>query len=273
MDTITLPNQSAGPVRQPRGGGASAATFTTRQVCFLSILLLVGFGAVYRLVASRLEGLTGKPVQLPLKLETIPSTIGLWRGEDHALDAKVQEIAGTDDYLNRLYTNVQTDESAFVYVAYTGRPRTMLGHRPQVCMPGAGWVHDSTERSVMVSRSGKEVPCLLHRFHWPSGDRSERVVLNFYVVNGQLTDDESVFSGMGWRTPNIAGDPARYVAQVQVSSHLETCVRSVGRDLTDIILDYLPDEDGQVRAAALDSPLADDTVNSPALEEPAERWP
>jgi len=73
------------------------------------------------------------------------------------------------------------------------------------------------------------------------------LILNFYIVNGQLTDDESVFSGVGWRTPNIAGDPARYVAQVQFSSVLENSARSAVLDFTDLILDYFPDENGKVR--------------------------
>jgi hypothetical protein len=77
----------------------------------------------------------------------------------------------------------------------------------------------------------------------------EIVVLNFYVLNGRLTRDERGFSGVGWRRPNIDGDPARYVAQVQISSVLENSVRTVAKNLTDRILDFLPDENGRVRAA------------------------
>ena len=72
--------------------------------------------------------------------------------------------------------------------------------------------------------------------------------LNYYIVNGQLTDDESVFSGLGWRTPNIEGDPARYVAQVQISSLQEMTVRSAAKDFTDLVLGYFPEENGKVKA-------------------------
>jgi len=75
------------------------------------------------------------------------------------------------------------------------------------------------------------------------------VVLNFYIVNGQLTSDESVFSGVGWRTPNIGGDPARYVAQVQISSVLENSIRTAAKEIADVILDFLADKDGKVKAA------------------------
>jgi hypothetical protein len=74
-------------------------------------------------------------------------------------------------------------------------------------------------------------------------------VLNFYILNGQITNDENYFSGPFGRRPNIAGDPTRYVVQVQISSVLENSIRTVAKDMTDLILDYLPDENGKVRAA------------------------
>jgi hypothetical protein len=76
----------------------------------------------------------------------------------------------------------------------------------------------------------------------------EIVVLNYYILNGQITSDERNFSGVGWRTPNIAGDPARYVAQVQISSVLENSVRMAAMDMADLIMDYFPDKNGRVRA-------------------------
>ena len=83
----------------------------------------------------------------------------------------------------------------------------------------------------------------------PAPGYEERVVLNFYIVNGQLTNDETSFSGVGWRTPNIEGDPARYVAQVQISSVLENSVRAATEDLTELVLDFFPDKNGKVQSA------------------------
>ncbi|MFH1717496.1 MAG: hypothetical protein ABIF19_09120, partial [Planctomycetota bacterium] len=65
---------------------------------------------------------------------------------------------------------------------------------------------------------------------------------------GRITSDERVFSGVGWRTPNIEGDPARYVAQVQVSSRLENSVRAAAKEMAELILDFFPDSSGRVRA-------------------------
>jgi hypothetical protein len=77
------------------------------------------------------------------------------------------------------------------------------------------------------------------------------VVLNFYILNGQLTTNENEFSGLLGRRPNIAGNPARYVAQVQISSVLENSIRNIATDIMDLVLDYLPDETGEVKTAKI----------------------
>ncbi len=210
-------------------------------VLSLSLVLLILFGTAYRILASRLKVVVETAIELPVPLRNFPIEVGGWIGKDVPIPANIQRVAGNDDFLNRLYINKPNNEWANVYVAYTARPRSMLGHRPQVCYVGGGWVHDSTERTEVIADSGREIPCLVHYFHMPGPVNEERVVLNFYIVNGQLTNDESSFSAVGWRTPNIAGNAARYVAQVQISSVLENSVRSAAEDMTELILDFFPE--------------------------------
>ncbi|MHC4157793.1 MAG: exosortase-associated EpsI family protein [Planctomycetota bacterium] len=228
---------------------AKLSRASTRFVWVLAITLVILAGIGYRVLASRLKLVVGTPVRLPIPLSSLPIEIGNWTGKDAPIPLNVQRVAGTDDFSNRLYTNKLNNKWANVYIAYTARPRTMLGHRPQICYPAGGWVHDSTRLSEVVSKMGTKVPCLINRFHMPAPSYEERIVLNFYIVNGQLTSDESVFSGVGWRTPNIAGDPARYAAQVQISSVLENYVRTAATDMTDLILDYFPNQSDKVKAA------------------------
>jgi len=218
------------------------------RVWILAVLLLVCSGITYRALASRLKLVVGTPVELPVPLSAFPKQIGHWAGKDVPISENIQRAAGNDAFLNRLFINKSSNLWANVYIAYTAHPRTMLGHRPQICYVAGGWVHESTELTNMTSSTGREIPCLLHRFRRPSPETEETVVLNFYIVNGQLTSDERVFSGMGWRTPNIDGNPARYVTQVQISSVFENSVRSAARDITDLVLDFFPDVNGKVRA-------------------------
>ena len=215
----------------------------------LAVIVLLLAGAVYRVAASRIKLVTKTPITLPVPLSAFPMQVGNWIGKDVPIPENIQRVAGNDDFLNRLYINKLKNQWANVYIAYSARPRTMVGHRPRECYVGGGWVHDSTQPSEIISYAGRKVPCLIHRFHRPAPETGEIVVLNFYILNGQLTNDESGFSGIGWRTPNIAGNAARYVAQVQISSVLENSVRTAAKDMTDLILDYFPDENGIVRAA------------------------
>ncbi len=212
----------------------------------VAIMILVGAG--YRILAASMKSLTQKPINLPVPITAFPFSVGNWSGEDIPVPENIQRVSGNDEFLNRLYINRTGNQWANVYIAYSARPRTMLGHRPQVCYVGAGWVHDSTELLEFFSRSSRPVSSLLHHFHKPAPSNEEIVVLSFYILNGQIISKEKGFSGIGWRTPNIAGDVTRYVAQVQISSVLEDSIRRVAEEMTDVILDFFPDEDGSVRS-------------------------
>ncbi len=219
----------------------------TGLVWLVAVLLLVSAGLAYRSLASRLDLVAGS-ITLPVSLDAYPKRIERWVGEDVPIPLSIQQVAGNDAFVNRLYKNRTSNEWVNVYIAYTSHPRTMLGHRPRVCYAASGWIHDGTEAGDFTSGKGKRVSCLTHRFHRPAPDHEEIVVLNFYIVNGRLTSDERVFSGVGFRTPNIDGDPARYVAQVQISSAFENSVREAAQDMVELMLESLPDPNGQVRA-------------------------
>lgn len=221
-------------------------------IWILAVLLLVLSGITYRLLASHFELLFDTPISLSVPLSALPAQIGNWVGMDLAIRNTTKEYMEknfADDFLSRRYVNAATRAWADVYIVYcSSRPGGILGHQPRVCYPGSGWVHDSTEPSQFISRAGRQIPCSIHRFHKPAPTHNQTVILNFYILNGRITTDENGFSGPWGRRPNIAGDPARYVAQVQISSVLENSIRTAAKDMTDLILDFLPDENGKVRA-------------------------
>jgi hypothetical protein len=88
---------------------------------------------------------------------------------------------------------------------------------------------------------------LVHPLHKPAR-QEQTVVSSFYILNGEATADENDLSGSFGRRPNIADDPARYVAQVQISSVPESSVRTAVKDTPGLILDFFTDEGKQVRA-------------------------
>lgn len=222
-------------------------------VWVVAIGLLVSAGITYRLLASRLKHIADNPVVLPVPLSNFPQKIGNWAGIDLSIPNTTKEYMEehfADDFLSRRYVNTTANVWADVYVVYClSQPAGILGHKPQICYPAHGWIHDSTETSQFVSQSGRHIRCLTHRFHKPAPTNEQTVVLNFYILNGRITAEESDFSSLFGRRPNIAGDPARYVAQVQISSTLENSVRMAGEEMAELILDFLPDKDGKVKAA------------------------
>ncbi|MHC4365221.1 MAG: EpsI family protein [Planctomycetota bacterium] len=213
-----------------------------------AVVAVLATGVVYRLTASHLRVAGGDRAALPVRLSEFPVQIGGWTGRDVPIAENIQRVAGMDDFLSRLYINQASKRWANVYIAYCARPHQMIGHRPQSCYVGGGWVHDSTETARFVTGGGEIVPCLVHRFHKPAPHGQEIVVLNFYIVNGDLTRDEDVFTGLGWRRPSIAGQAAQYVTQVQISSVLENSARAAAKEMTDLLLDFFPDEKGRTGA-------------------------
>lgn len=220
-------------------------------VWILAILLLLCAGMTYR-AASHLKHIVETPIRLPIFLSAFPTRIGNWVGSDLPIPSTTKEYMEenfADDFLSRQYVNTTSNTWANVYVVYcSSRPSGILGHQPLVCYPAHGWIHDGTEPSLFTSQTGRQVRCLIHRFHKLAPAYEQMVVLNFYILNGQITTKEKDFSGPLGRRPNIAGDPARYVAQVQISSVLENSTMAAANDVTDLILDFLPGKDGKVKA-------------------------
>jgi len=220
----------------------------------LAIMLFLGAGVVYRVAASRLQRIRDNPIALPVPLRAIPMEIGPWTGHDMPLPSTTEEYMRTnfaDDYVSRRYTNTAEGAWADVYVVYCSTyPSGLLGHKPDVCFPAHGWIRDSSTPTELTTRSGQEIQCLSHQFHKPPPAYGQVSVLSFYVLNGGITRRERDFSGFWGRTPNISGNRARYVAQVQISSAFAPSASTAARDLVDTILTFLPDRNGYVKAAS-----------------------
>ncbi len=237
---------------RPSDGTRSCGMVSIQVSAGVAVLLLVGAGLVYRMGLARFE--EPMPVAPPVSLAEIPMTVEDWTGETLAIPSITEEYMRAnfaDDYISRRYIDAERHMWADVYVVYcSSRPAGMLGHRPRVCFPAHGWVHDETSESEFRTRSGRRRPCLVHHFHKQTPDYGRVVVLNFYVLNGEVTLREGDFSGLFGRRPNISGNPARYVAQIQISSSVEHSARSLAAVLADSILAILPDEDGRVTWSA-----------------------
>jgi hypothetical protein len=221
----------------------------------VAVLMLVTAGFAYRAAAARMSSSTIAIVKLPIPLKQFPMQVASWAGEDLPIPETTAEYMRknfADDFISRRYVDASQRLWSDVYVVYcSSRPGGILGHQPRVCFPAHGWVHDGTVTSEVTSGSGRPISCLIHRFHKPAPASQEIVVLSFYILNGTITLSEDDFSGVWGRRPNISGDWARYVAQVQISSVYEHSVRTAAAQMADTILAFLPDQTGHQGATDL----------------------
>lgn len=211
----------------------------------IGLVLLVLAGIGYRYASVYLEEALSEPIVLEVPLSKFPVEVNGWSGRDVEIPEEIQKVAGNDDFLNRAYSNKNIDAWVNIYIAFSARPRTMLGHNPQFCYRGSGWISQEIAEGQIKTVEGKEIDHLLHRF---KKDDEEVYVLNFYILNGEVINSEGGFSGISFKSPNIKGSLARYVAQIQISSKYKPNVEQAAVDIVDTILEFFPDEQGKIHS-------------------------
>jgi EpsI family protein len=84
-------------------------------------------------------------------LDQMPETIGHWNGTDIPLDAETLQVLGQGFFLNRAYAPIFVSDSPVdsapigLFIGYFPTQRTGQSiHSPQHCLPGAGWVFESS---------------------------------------------------------------------------------------------------------------------------------
>lgn len=217
-----------------------------RAGLLVSLLATVAGGAAYRVVAHELDAVRSAQLQLERPIASLPLQLADWSGEDVDLPEGILRIAGNDDSVSRLYRRTGGDATVSLYIGYTGRPGTMLGHRPTICYPNAGHALVSSE-PVTVECAGRKASVMLHSFLKPGVPDERTLVLHYYVLNGEITVDEDSFWGLKWRTPNLSRDATRYVAQVQIATSIGLDAAGARRQLLQFaetsmpaIMDLLP---------------------------------
>ena len=68
----------------------------------------------------------------------IPHTIGDWEGVDRPVDPKVLQVAGADGYIDRVYTNKNTNQQVSIWLI-VGHFRQVSRHTPNFCYRAAGF--------------------------------------------------------------------------------------------------------------------------------------
>ena len=163
-------------------------------------ITLVGMGIGFRFAVEATNAYLAKePVDLRAQLTTIPLRLGNWRaqGEGAPFTAEVIEELGTDQYIDRRYTQSGAGESGLqmlLHITYYTGMIDAVPHVPDRCLVAGGLVPKARPKNLPLKiddtqwvlssehlnqRTGKPYPVLTYydrvtgkpvRVHMPIGD-------------------------------------------------------------------------------------------------------
>jgi EpsI family protein len=126
------------------------------------------------------------PVSEPLSM--VPRTIAGWSGRDIVIDQDTLDVLGAGDFLSRIYSQGGHFEHIGLFIGYFPTQRTGVTiHSPRNCLPGAGWVFESSQYVNLTDAKGK-----LHRvgeYIIGNGD-SRQFVIYWYQAHGRSVANE-----------------------------------------------------------------------------------
>jgi EpsI family protein len=94
------------------------------------------------------------PVSEPLS--QVPQTIDGWSGRDVPIDQAALDVLGAGDFLSRVYAKEGKSQQVGIFIGYFPTQRTGVTiHSPKNCLPGAGWVFESSEYTNLIDTKGK----------------------------------------------------------------------------------------------------------------------
>jgi len=166
------------------------------------------FGQCYRILASYYSRPSDSTPIPKGTLSKIPLQINEWSGHNVPLDPRIIEKTDADDFINRIYTRRQGNESVSIV-----NLRDLMPHRPEVCYPSAGWtLSDSQLLNLPISENLK-LPCQIHRFKRGALELKNITVLNYYIVDDQYCHDVSLLRSKSWHR----NSDKQYSLQVQIA--------------------------------------------------------
>lgn len=190
----------------------------SRAAGLTAFVLLLIAGAGHRLLVRRIEASISQTLPPARPLATIPLEMGPWQGKDVPLGERVLSVANFDDqYINRQYVNRQGGRWVGLFVGYVGRPRSRLGHRPDVCYAAHGWAQVGQEKIAVTGPAGPPIPGILYEFRSPKTVGTRMLVLATYLINGRYSNDPDDFTRYNARDPGLFGDRKTYLTRVQIS--------------------------------------------------------
>jgi hypothetical protein len=210
---------------------------TGRMVLLSSVaaILIVVTGVAAMLVQDYVDEALTHSRPINRSLAELPARFGDWQGVREELDP-MQDLGLGVDEACQLRLRRPGSGWVQVLVSYSGRPRVLTGHYPEVCYPAVGW-HIEFTRDVMLRASeGRKIPAQIHFMtRFTENTYAQAYVVNTLVANGVVTTDK------GKADLRVVGGD-RYVAQVHAlfaGAESEEQVLSDAEDLFPLLIEQL----------------------------------
>ena len=126
------------------------------------------------------------PASEPLDL--LPTTIAGWTSSDLVIDQETRDVLGQGDFLSRDYVRPGQPSPIDLFIAYFPSQRTgSTIHSPKHCLPGAGWVFNSSRYVNLKDASGES-----HRVgeYVISNGPAKDFVIYWYEAHGRSVASE-----------------------------------------------------------------------------------
>jgi EpsI family protein len=121
-------------------------------------------------------------------LSQLPEEIAGWRGKDQPIEQETLDVLGAGDFLSRIYTQTSQPSAIGLFIGYFPTQRTgQTIHSPKHCLPGAGWVFESSEATTLTDAAGK--PHRVGEYIIANGDQKQFVIY-WYEAHGRSVADE-----------------------------------------------------------------------------------
>jgi EpsI family protein len=149
---------------------------------WIAVLLLAGTGLLLHTRSS----VDRNPPSEPLSL--LPAVIGKWTGNDQPVTQETRDVLGAGDFLSRTYVQAPTALPVSLFIGYFPTQRTgQTIHSPKHCLPGAGWVFESSNYVDLVDANGK--PHQVGEYVIANGG-TRQFVIYWYQAHGRSVASE-----------------------------------------------------------------------------------
>jgi EpsI family protein len=121
-------------------------------------------------------------------LSQLPFIIAGWAGRNQHVDPETLDLLGAGDVLSRIYAQNRQPEPIDLFIAYFPSQRTgQTIHSPKNCLPGAGWVFESSTSIDLADVNGK--PHRVGEYIIANG-AEKRFVIYWYQAHGRSVANE-----------------------------------------------------------------------------------